>query len=286
VSPNRAPVVLTIAGFDPSGGAGIITDLETIQAFGCRPAAAITSLTFQNSQAVFGAVHETAASVRAQILPLIEENEIAAVKTGMLPTEDIVSEVAQLVRDKKLPPPVVDPVFRSSSGSELVEQDAVKALVNELVPLARLITPNIPEAERLTGLHIEDEHGMREAACNLRKLGARGVLIKGGHLVSSASGLESPRRLPAPGGGCDRVNREAIDLLDDNWGVTVFRDEWIDATNMRGTGCILSSAIAACLGRGESLNEAVRLAKKYVSNRIRQFASVLQLNLAGTSTVK
>jgi hydroxymethylpyrimidine/phosphomethylpyrimidine kinase len=255
------PIILTVAGFDPSGGAGIIADVKTVQIFGCRPVAAVTSLTFQNSRGVFGSIHQTAASVRAQILPLIEEMEIAAMKTGMLPTAEIVLEVARLVREQNLPSPVIDPVMQSSSGYELTKPEAMKALVHGLLPLARLITPNVPEAERLTGLRIEDEQGLREAARKLRELGARAVLIKGGHLVSTGS-------------GSDRVNRDAVDILDAGENVTVFRDEWIEAPNVRGTGCMLASAIAAVLGQGKSLDEAVRTAKEYVHKMIRQFAPV------------
>jgi hydroxymethylpyrimidine/phosphomethylpyrimidine kinase len=259
------PVVLTVAGFDPSGGAGVIADVKTIQAFGCRPVAAITSLTFQNSQGVYGSIHQTAASVLAQILPLIEETEIAAVKTGMLPTAEIVLEVARLVREQNLPSPVIDPVMQSSSGYELMEPEAVKALVHELLPLARLITPNVPEAERLTGLRIEDEQGLREAARKLRELGARAVLIKGGHLKQKSE-VRSQKS--------EETERAAIDLLDDDGNVTVLRDEWIEAPNVCGTGCMLASAIAAGLGQGKSLDEAARTAKEYVNQIIRQFAPV------------
>src|SRR5205823_4842454 len=127
----------------------IIADVRTILHFSCRPVAAMTSLTFQNKERVFGAIHESAQSVRAQILPVIEESPVAAVKIGMLPTAEIVLEIARLIRDQKLPPPVIDPVMRSSSGFELIEQDLVETLQSELIPLARLITPNIPEAEAL-----------------------------------------------------------------------------------------------------------------------------------------
>jgi hydroxymethylpyrimidine/phosphomethylpyrimidine kinase len=257
------PVVLTVAGFDPSGGAGVIADLKTIQAFGCRPVAAITSLTFQNSQGVYGSIHQTAASVRAQILPLIEETEIAAVKTGMMPIAEIVSEIARLVRSQKLLPPVVDPVMRSSSGYQLMDDEAIEVLLDELLPVARLITPNTSEAERLSGMRIEDEQSMRAAARKLRDLGARAVLIKGGHLrqKSEVRSQES-----------EETERAAIDLLDDDGNVTVLRDEWIETPNVRGTGCMLASAIAAGLGQGKSLDEAARTAKEYVNQIIRQFA--------------
>lgn len=278
---NDLPVVLTVAGFDPSGGAGIIADIKTLVSFGCRPVAAITSLTFQNSNGVFGAVHQNAESLRAQILPMVDEFRIAAIKTGMLPTREIVLEVARLIRERNLPPPVVDPVLRSTSGYELIEANAIDVLIDELMPLARLITPNIPEAEKLTDLHIEDEAGMRAAACKLREMGARAVLIKGGHLEqrSEGSGQRSERgSSPTPGspagqpgwGGPVREGSErAIDVLDDQGQVTVFRGEWIEAAPVRGTGCILSAAIAACLAQAVELKESVGLAKQFVADAIR-----------------
>ena len=253
------PIVLTIAGFDPSGGAGIIADIRTFVSFGRTPAAAITSLTFQNSEGVFGAMHESAASLRAQILPIVEEFQIAAIKTGMLPTSEIVLEVARLISETDLPAPVVDPVLRSTSGYQLMEADAIDALVNELLPLARVITPNIPEAEKLSGLVIDDEGGMRAAAWKLREMGARAVLIKGGHLKqrSEVRGQRSEQAF------------QSIDVLDDEGQVTVFRGEWIDSQPLRGTGCMLSAAIAACLAQGVELKESVRLAKQFVADAIR-----------------
>ena len=255
-----APVLLTIAGFDPSGGAGIIADIKTFVSFGCRPVAAITSLTFQNSEGVFGAAHETADSLRAQILPIVEESRIGAMKTGMLPTSEIVLEVARVICELDLPAPVVDPVVRSSSGYELMEADAIEALMDKLLPLARVITPNIPEAERLTGLRVEDEEGMHKAASKLRAMGAPAVLIKGGHL-DQGSGVGGP--WSAQGSG------RVIDILDDGDLVTVFRDDWIDAPPIHGTGCMLSAAIAACLARGSELSESVQLARQFVGDAIR-----------------
>jgi len=256
---SDSPVVLTIAGFDPSGGAGIIADIKTILHFNCRPVAAISSLTFQNSQGVVGAIHESAASLRAQLLPIIEETRIAAVKIGMLPTAELVSEVVRLIREKNLPAPVVDPVMQSSSGHRLIEAGAMETFVRELMPLARLITPNIPEAESLSGIRIDDEQGMREAARKLRDLGAHAVLIKGGHLSQ-----EPGDRNREPGESA----REAIDILDDNGQVTIFRVDWIDTQPVRGTGCMLSSAIAACLARGMELQDAITAAKQFVAGEI------------------
>jgi hydroxymethylpyrimidine kinase/phosphomethylpyrimidine kinase len=246
-----SPVVLTIAGFDPSGGAGTIADVSTIVRLGCHPVAAITSLTFQNGSAVFGSIHETAKSLRAQVVPIIEESRVAAVKVGMLPTAELVSEVVALVREKRLPCPVLDPVLKSSSGYELMEPDALTMLKRDLLPLVRIITPNVSEAAALTGVEIFDERGMREAATQLCELGAPAVLIKGGHLKRESG------------------ETEAIDVLDEDGALTVFRGEWINAEPVRGTGCMLSSAIAAGLAKGQSLPEAVAAAKEFVTAEIK-----------------
>jgi len=251
------PIALTIAGLDPSGGAGIVADITTFVHFGVRPAAAITSLTFQNAERVFGATHETGDSLRAQILPVVEEGRIAAVKIGMLPTADLVVEIARLLTETDLPAPIVDPILHSTSGYALMEKEAVEALVSELMPLTRLLTPNIPEAEKLTGLKIVDEADMREAAAMIRAMGAQAVLIKGGHLAN-----ESGRR--------------AIDLLDSEDDVKILSGEWIESLPVRGTGCILSSAVAACLARGMSLEESVVAAKKFVAETIRHDAGLTQ----------
>ena len=178
------PVALTIAGLDPSGGAGVIADVGTFSAFACLPTAAITSLTFQSASQVFGAEHLSAATVRGQVVAIVADHKVAGAKTGMLPTREIVRAVARLFRETDLPAPVVDPVIRSTSGYPLIEEDALETLLAELLPLARVITPNIPEAERITGVRIVDEAGMRQAAAAIRELGARAVLVKGGHLQS------------------------------------------------------------------------------------------------------
>ena len=243
------PVVLTIAGLDPSGGAGLVADVQTIAAFGCFATAAVTSLTFQNTTGVRGAAHQTAETVRAQVLPIIEDLRIAVVKTGMLPTRAVVAEVARLLRDTDLraAPVVVDPVVRATSGHGLIDDAALAALQRELLPLARVVTPNVPEAERLTGLRIADEAGMRAAARVLRAQGARAVLVKGGHLA----------------GG------DALDLLDDDGTVQLFHAPRIATGATHGTGCTLAAAIAACLARGLPLAAAVDAAKRYVTAAIR-----------------
>ena len=142
----------SIAGLDPSGGAGIVADIKTIAAFGCFPAAALTSITFQNTTGVFGAEHQTAATLRAQVEPIVHDLTVAAAKTGMLPTAEIVAEVARLFAEENLPAPVVDPVVVATSGDVLIDEEAFEILKTKLFPLARVVTPNIPEAEKLAGL--------------------------------------------------------------------------------------------------------------------------------------
>jgi hydroxymethylpyrimidine/phosphomethylpyrimidine kinase len=242
------PVALTVAGFDPSGGAGVVADVKTFTAFGCFATAAVTSLTFQNTQGVYGAVHQTARAVREQVLPVVADFRVAAVKTGMLPTREVIEEVARLLREGPLPAPVVDPVVRSTSGFDLIDDEALAALKEELLPLARLLTPNVPEAERLTGLTIRGEDDMRRAAEALRGMGARAVLVKGGHLTG----------------------RVALDLLDDGGTLQTFSAERIETTSTHGTGCTLAAAVAAGLARGLALAEAVGAAKLFVTEAVRR----------------
>jgi hydroxymethylpyrimidine kinase/phosphomethylpyrimidine kinase len=246
INQNR-PVVLTIAGIDPSGGAGIVADIKTIAAFDCFPAAAITSITFQNARRVFGAEHQTAATLRAQVEPIVQDAKVAAAKTGMLPTAEIVAEVARLFREEDLPAPVVDPVMVSTSGHDLIGDEAFAILKTELLSVARLVTPNIPEAERLAGFSIDTEADMKRAAESIRLLGARAVLVKGGH------------------------RRHATDILLDETGqFTEFRGEYIDVGEIHGSGCTLSAAIAANLGLGLPLDSAITTAKAYLTQQIRE----------------
>lgn len=248
------PVVLTIAGLDPSGGAGIVADIRTIAAFDCFPTVALTSLTFQNTAGVFGHVDQTSGVLLSQINPILEDFSIAAVKTGMLPTAEIVEAVADLCRNGKLPAPVVDPVMISTSGHALIDDEAYASLRHSLLPQARLVTPNIPEAERLAGFSIKDEDDMRRAAEAIRLCGARAVLVKGGHRAMSYS-----------------ATREAVDVLVDDEGVeTVYRAEYFTVGEVHGSGCTLSAAIAASLAQGTSLQNAVHEAKNFVTEAIRE----------------
>ena len=247
------PVVLTIAGLDPSGGAGIVADIKTIATLGCFPAAALTSITFQNTTGVFGAEHQSAATLRAQVTPIVQDLEVSAAKTGMLPTAEIVAEVARLFAEENLPAPVVDPVVVATSGDVLIDDEAFQILKTKLFPLARIVTPNIPEAEKLAGFSIRSESDMRRAAEAIQSMGARAVLVKGGHREVTTG--------------------EAIDILLSEDGFAEFRSEYIDIGEVHGSGCTLSAAIAACLGKGMTLVEAVGAAKNYVTNAIRELQS-------------
>ena len=247
-------VVLTIAGLDPSGGAGIVADVKTIAALGCFPAAAVTSLTFQNTTGVFGAEHQTAATLRAQVLPVVQDLTVAAAKTGMLPTAEIVAEVARLFAEENLPAPVVDPVVVATSGDVLIDDEAFQILKMRLFPLARVVTPNIPEAEKLTGTSIQSASDMRRAAEAIQSLGARAVLVKGGHRTISGDALDI--------------------LLNEDGNFIEFRSEYLEVGEVHGSGCTLSAAIAACLGKGMSLEDAISAAKKYVTDAIRSAARI------------
>jgi hydroxymethylpyrimidine kinase/phosphomethylpyrimidine kinase len=277
LKPTRA---LTIAGFDPSGGAGVLADVSTFAAFGLPGCAAITSVTFQDSARVIGAVHQTAEVVRAQVEALLEGFTIACTKTGMLPTREVAIEVARLFRETDLPRPVVDPVIMSSSGHRLMEADALAVLQDELIPLARLVTPNISEAETLTGITIASEADMRRAAAIIRKMGPRAVLIKGGHLEEqTADGRRQTAREPgqkAVGRRQKAEGEEAIDVLDDEGKITVFREKRIRGAQLHGSGCVLSAAIAAGLGKGRTLEDSVDAAKKFVLEAIRDSLPAMQ----------
>jgi hydroxymethylpyrimidine kinase/phosphomethylpyrimidine kinase len=240
-------VCLTIAGLDPSGGAGIIADIKTFSAFGCFATAAVASLTFQNTTGVFGAVHQSAETLRGQVEPVLQDFDVAAVKTGMLPTREIIEETYSLIVDYRLRNVVVDPVVRSTSGFDLIDDSALRALIENLFPQADLITPNIPEAERISRMTIKTPEDVEKAARIMQAMGARNVLIKGGH-------LEAVR---------------AKDFLFTVDQVFTFEAEFIQTTSTHGTGCTLAAAITANLALGKELAEAVGIAKDFVTEAIR-----------------
>ena len=254
---NAKPkICLTIAGLDPSGGAGIIADVKTFTAFGCFAAAAVSSLTFQNTMGVFGAVHQTAESVRGQIEPVLKDFDIAALKTGMLPTREIIEETARIIQSYNLKNVVADPVVRSTSGFDLINDDALRSLIEKLFPLAEIVTPNIPEAERIARMKIRNEDDIKKTAQIIQSFGAANVLIKGGHPVSSEFVVQS--------------QKSATDYLFLGNNLHIFEAEWIATDATHGTGCTLAAAIAANLANGKNLVEAVESAKKFVTEAIRR----------------
>ena len=248
----KLPVCLTIAGLDPSGGAGIIADIRTFAAFGCFGTAAVSSLTFQNTVGVYGAVNQTAESVRGQVQPVIDDIGVTAVKTGMLPTAEVIDETARLISSNGLKNIVVDPVVRSTSGFDLIDAAALESLIKSLFPISDLVTPNIPEAERIAKMTIRNEDDIRAAARMIQSFGARNVLIKGGHFGEDM-----------------HKKRVATDHLFLGEVETRFEGEFVDTTATHGTGCTLAAAITANLALGRDLSESVRIAKEYVNEVIR-----------------
>ncbi|HXG90962.1 MAG TPA: bifunctional hydroxymethylpyrimidine kinase/phosphomethylpyrimidine kinase [Blastocatellia bacterium] len=243
---SKPIVVMAIAGFDPSGGAGVLADIKTIAAFGCYGVAAITSLTLQNTQGVFGAYHQSGEVVRGQLEPLFDDFEIAAIKTGMLPTVEVIEEVARAIETNPIGNVVVDPVVRSTSGYDLISDEALAALTLRLFPLATLVTPNAIEAERITSIRIKDCDSMERAAEKLLASGARAVLVKGGHIEGDS----------------------ATDILADGKTVVAFTTPRVKSKSAHGTGCTLASALACLLARGFTLGDAVNLAKRYITDAI------------------
>jgi hydroxymethylpyrimidine/phosphomethylpyrimidine kinase len=276
INAQLQPVCLTIAGLDPSGGAGIIADIKTFSAFGCFATAAIASLTFQNTQGVFGAAHQTAETVRAQILPILEDFQIAALKTGMLPTREIIEEVARIVKENNLKNFVVDPVVRSTSGFDLIDDIALKVLIEKLFPLATVITPNIPEAERIAQMKIESVAEIRQAAKIMQLFGAKNVLIKGGHLPildleysEAVEELSSTERSQTENPKSKIQNPKSVDFLFMGDREFTFSADFIETTATHGTGCTFAAAIAANLANGKTLRDSVESAKKFVTEAIR-----------------
>ena len=238
--------VLTIAGSDSGGGAGIQADLKTFAALGVFGASAITSVTAQNTVGVQG-VHDLPPEfVGRQIDSVLEDIAIDSTKTGMLSNAGIIEVVAARVKAHRIERLVVDPVMVAKSGAPLLRSDAVKAVIERLLPLALVVTPNVPEAEALSGLTITGIEEMRQAARQIHRLGPRYVVVKGGHLQG-----------------------RAIDLLFDGNAFTELDAERIDTPHTHGTGCVFSAAIAAHLAKGNTVPEAVAAAKRFVTAAIR-----------------
>jgi hydroxymethylpyrimidine/phosphomethylpyrimidine kinase len=241
------PIALTIAGSDSSAGAGIQADLKTFAALGVYGASVIAALTAQNTRAVT-AIHDVPADfVAAQIDAVFSDLAVDAVKIGMLARAAVIDEVAAGLDRWKAKNVVLDPVMVATSGDRLLAPDAVEALKRELLPRARVVTPNLPEAAALLGTGIAaDEDAMQAQAEGILALGAQAVLIKGGHGEGPCS----------------------VDFLFDGRSTTRYASKRIATRNTHGTGCTLSSAIAAGLAKGQDLATAARLAKAYVTDAI------------------
>jgi len=240
--------VLTIAGSDSGGGAGIQADLKTFSALGCYGMSAITALTAQNTVAVTQ-IHEVPpAFVAAQIDAVIEDIGVDAVKIGMLSSPEIIEIVASRLEVHQVNKIVLDPVMVAKSGDKLLKEEAIQTLKSRLIPMATIITPNIPEAEVLTGMIITSPEDAEQAAHALSNLGPEAILIKGGH-------------------SSEEVSRDVL-LLKNPPQMIQLMDKRIITNNTHGTGCTLSSAIAANLAKGLEVLAAVQAAKAYISKAI------------------
>lgn len=238
--------LLTIAGSDSSGGAGIQADLKTFSAHGTFGMSVITAVTAQNTCGVTKIQNIDPEIVEAQIEAVFEDIRVDAVKIGMVSQPVIIKTIAKALRKYQPEIIVVDPVMISKSGFALLEPEAQETLIKELLPLATLLTPNLPEAEAITGMHAEVKADMLPVAKRIIELGARAVLVKGGHLTDTAD-----------------------DLLYDGQTEVWFEAERVASQNTHGTGCTLSSSLASNLAKGMSLEEAVRASKAYVTEAIR-----------------
>ena len=249
---GTVPRALSIAGSDSGGGAGIQADLNTFGAFGVFGTTAITAVTVQNTVGVSGFQEISPETVAAQIRAVAEDIGVDAAKTGMLASAPIVNAVAETVSAVRIPALVVDPVFVSKHGHRLLAEDAVSSLRQRILPLAAIVTPNLPEGAELAGVSAASRDDMRKVGERLLDLGASAVLVKGGHLES---------------GGAD-------DLFFDGT-----REDWLESERLptrhtHGTGCVLSAAIAAELARGAQLLDAVRSGKAFVTEAIRHALAI------------
>jgi hydroxymethylpyrimidine/phosphomethylpyrimidine kinase len=237
---------LTIAGSDSGGGAGIQADLKTFAALGVYGTSAITAVTAQNTIGVTQVLALNPTLVGAQIDAIMDDIGAHALKTGMLANAAIIETVVNKIRQHRLNNLVVDPVMVATSGDLLIKRNAVAALRTQLIPLAALVTPNIPEAEELTGMRLRGDRDIAAAARLIVAMGAKAVVIKGGHLKGPA-----------------------IDLFFDGKKFVALHAPRVRTRNTHGTGCTFSAAVAAYLAKGENIDSAVRAAKKYITAAIR-----------------
>lgn len=244
---KRLPLALTIAGSDSGGGAGIQADLKTFAANGVHGTSAITCVTAQNPRGVTGIEAISAGMVRKQIEAVFAELRPDAVKTGMLFSTEIIREVARFFAHGKRPPLVVDPVMVATSGAVLLKPSAIRALKEELLPLAAVVTPNLDEAEILVGRKLRSLTDLPLAACAIHTRYGCAVLVKGGHL---------------------RDGPNAVDVLFDGKKVRIYSSRRVDGVSTHGTGCTYSAAIAAGLAAGKSLSDSVAAAKRFITQAI------------------
>lgn len=240
--------VLTIAGSDSGGGAGIQADLKSLHANGVYGLSVVTAVTAQNTREVRDSFELPVDVIESQIDAIFDDFDVSAVKTGMLSSKRVVNAVAGRLAARGAPNLVVDPVMASSSGFDLLEPGAVVSVKERLLSLAALVTPNLREAQLLAGIPVETVNGAKEAARIIFESGCGAVLVKGGHLPDSDA---------------------AADVLYDGSGVTVFSGARLPGGSPHGTGCTLSAAIAANLARGQGLASAIENAKAYVTEAIR-----------------
>ena len=249
--PKSPPIVLTIAGFDPSSGAGVTADIKTIAAHGCYGVSAITALTVQSTVTVRRVVTVDVKVLGDTLDELYRDVKVSAVHIGMLGSGEVASRVAGFLEGARLKKVVLDPILQSSSGATLLDEEGVRVLIERLLPLADLMTPNIDEAAALTGLEARNPSEMKLAAGRLHEMGARAVVVTGGH-------LEQPIDVFSVKGGEPQI----------------YRAEPADSSNTHGTGCAFSTAIACQLALGRSLPMAVLLAKAYVLEALRHSYSI------------
>jgi len=241
------PIVLTIAGSDSGGGAGIQADLKTFTALGCHGTTVITCITAQNPRRVSGIQAVRAEMVRRQIEAVFAELPPRAVKTGMLFSTDIINVVADFFSSRNRPPLVVDPVMVATSGTVLLKPSAIRALKTRLLPLAALVTPNLDEAEMLIGRKLRTVDDLLGAASQIHAEFGCAALVKGGHL---------------------KLGRDAVDVLFDGERYTVLKARRVHGVSTHGTGCNYSAAIAAAVSRDESMSRAVLIAKRFITRAI------------------
>ncbi len=250
--------VLTIAGSDSCCGAGVQADLRVISSQGAYGTCAITAITAQNTLGVGSVFNIPASFVGQQIDSVVSDIGVDSLKTGMLVNAEIVEIVCDMVKEYDLKKLVVDPVIKSHKGERLLSLDGIKRLRYNLMPLSCLITPNIPEAEILTGRRIKNISDTKDAAMELCELGAECVLIKGGHIIDEGIDKEGASK------------GEIVDVFYDGNSFQYFCEERIKTENVHGTGCMYSAAIAAELAKGSDIVSAVRTAKKFITTVIKE----------------